>query len=157
MVVVAANAIGTPRLLLLSEWQRRQFPVELQTKIEVIHDGIDTDKVTPDASARVSLKRQGVVRRAGDEVVTFVNRNLEPYRGYHIFMRALPKILAARPNARAIIIGGDDGLAPALRERATLRIAFGAATWPHQLVRGMLLEQIYRAITILAGHPYHRA
>lgn len=60
-----------------------------------------------------------------------------------------------RPAA-VFIIGGDDGLAPALRERATLRLAFGAATWPHQMVRGMLLEQIYRAITILAGHPYHR-
>ena len=61
-----------------------------------------------------------------------------------------------RPAA-VFIIGGDDGLAPALRERATLRLAFGAATWPHQLVRGMLLEQLYRAVTILAGHPYHRA
>ena len=61
-----------------------------------------------------------------------------------------------RPAA-VFIIGGDDGLAPALRERAALRLAFGAATWPHQLVRGMLLEQIYRATTILAGHPYHRA
>ena len=55
------------------------------------------------------------------------------------------------------VIGGDDGLAPSLRDKATLRLAFGAATWPHQLVRGMLLEQIYRALTILAGHPYHRA
>ena len=59
--------------------------------------------------------------------------------------------------AVVFIIGGDDGLAPALRERATLRLAFGAATWPHQLVRAMLLEQLYRAMTILAGHPYHRA
>ena len=48
-------------------------------------------------------------------------------------------------------------LPPSLRDRATLRLAFGAATWPHQLVRVMLLEQIYRAITILSGHPYHRA
>jgi 23S rRNA (pseudouridine1915-N3)-methyltransferase len=63
---------------------------------------------------------------------------------------------AGRPAA-VFVIGGDDGLAPALRERATLRLAFGAATWPHQLMRGMLLEQIYRAVTILAGHPYHRA
>jgi 23S rRNA (pseudouridine1915-N3)-methyltransferase len=63
---------------------------------------------------------------------------------------------AGRPAA-VFIIGGDDGLAPALRERATLRLAFGSATWPHQLVRGMLLEQLYRAVTILAGHPYHRA
>jgi len=54
-------------------------------------------------------------------------------------------------------IGGADGLSPDLRRRAKLCIAFGAATWPHQMVRVMLLEQIYRAATILAGHPYHRA
>jgi 23S rRNA (pseudouridine1915-N3)-methyltransferase len=54
-------------------------------------------------------------------------------------------------------IGGADGLSPDLRRRAKLSVAFGAATWPHQMVRVMLLEQIYRAATILAGHPYHRA
>jgi 23S rRNA (pseudouridine1915-N3)-methyltransferase len=55
------------------------------------------------------------------------------------------------------VIGGADGLSPDLRRRARLRMAFGSATWPHQMVRVMLLEQIYRAATILAGHPYHRA
>ena len=55
------------------------------------------------------------------------------------------------------IIGGADGLSPDLRRKAKLSLAFGAATWPHQMVRVMLLEQIYRAATILAGHPYHRA
>jgi 23S rRNA (pseudouridine1915-N3)-methyltransferase len=59
--------------------------------------------------------------------------------------------------AVCFIIGGADGLAASLQGQATLRLAFGAATWPHQLVRVMLLEQIYRAGTILAGHPYHRA
>src|SRR3954470_18167645 len=54
------------------------------------------------------------------------------------------------------IIGGPDGLSPDLRRKSKLTVAFGAATWPHQLVRVMLLEQIYRASTILAGHPYHR-
>jgi 23S rRNA (pseudouridine1915-N3)-methyltransferase len=54
-------------------------------------------------------------------------------------------------------IGGADGLSPDFRRKAKLRIAFGSATWPHQMVRVMLLEQIYRAATILAGHPYHRA
>jgi 23S rRNA (pseudouridine1915-N3)-methyltransferase len=58
--------------------------------------------------------------------------------------------------AVVFIIGAADGLAPSLREKASLAIAFGAATWPHQLVRIMLLEQLYRAVTILAGHPYHR-
>jgi len=54
-------------------------------------------------------------------------------------------------------IGGADGLSPDLRRKAKLRMAFGSATWPHQMVRVMLLEQVYRAATILAGHPYHRA
>jgi len=58
--------------------------------------------------------------------------------------------------AAAFIIGGPDGIAPSLRDKAKLKLAFGAATWPHQLVRIMLLEQIYRAITIMSGHPYHR-
>jgi 23S rRNA (pseudouridine1915-N3)-methyltransferase len=59
-------------------------------------------------------------------------------------------------EAVCFIIGGADGLAAALRERADLVLAFGSTTWPHQLVRIMLMEQIYRAITILSGHPYHR-
>ena len=59
--------------------------------------------------------------------------------------------------AAVFIIGAADGLAPSLKEKASLAIAFGAATWPHQLIRIMLLEQLYRAVTILAGHPYHRA
>ena len=54
------------------------------------------------------------------------------------------------------VIGGPDGLAPTLSDQADLHLAFGALTWPHQLVRIMLLEQIYRATTILSGHPYHR-
>ncbi len=61
-----------------------------------------------------------------------------------------------RPAA-VFLIGGADGLAASLRDKATLRLSFGAATWPHQLVRVMLLEQLYRATTILSGHPYHRA
>ena len=56
----------------------------------------------------------------------------------------------------AFVIGGPDGLAPTLADAAELRLAFGTQTWPHQLVRIMLLEQIYRATTILSGHPYHR-
>jgi 23S rRNA (pseudouridine1915-N3)-methyltransferase len=60
--------------------------------------------------------------------------------------------------AQAIFaIGGADGLSPDLQRKAKLAIAFGSATWPHQMVRVMLLEQIYRAATILAAHPYHRA
>jgi 23S rRNA (pseudouridine1915-N3)-methyltransferase len=57
----------------------------------------------------------------------------------------------------AFMIGGADGLDPALIADAHHRIAFGAMTWPHQLVRLLLAEQLYRAATILAGHPYHRS
>ena len=64
-----------------------------------------------------------------------------------------------RSNNRAaavFMIGGPDGLAETLSDKADLRLAFGAATWPHQLVRAMLLEQLYRVATMLSGHPYHR-
>jgi 23S rRNA (pseudouridine1915-N3)-methyltransferase len=61
-----------------------------------------------------------------------------------------------RPAA-VFLIGGPDGLSPSLQDEAELKLAFGAATWPHQIVRVMLLEQLYRAATILPGHPYHRA
>ena len=57
----------------------------------------------------------------------------------------------------AFLIGGADGHHPSLREKADLTLAFGRATFPHMLVRAMLTEQIYRVITILSGHPYHRA
>ncbi|BAR98875.1 23S rRNA (pseudouridine(1915)-N(3))-methyltransferase RlmH [Blastochloris viridis] len=66
----------------------------------------------------------------------------------------------ARDSGRgtlAFVIGGPDGLAEALRARAELVVSFGALTWPHQLVRVLLAEQVYRAMTILSGHPYHRA
>jgi 23S rRNA (pseudouridine1915-N3)-methyltransferase len=68
----------------------------------------------------------------------------------------LQKWRAEEPPAVCFVIGGADGLAAGLRERAKLKLAFGAVTWPHQLVRIMLLEQLYRAASILAGLPYHR-
>ena len=82
-------------------------------------------------------------------------------RGDNIDSASLAAQLAKfRSNDRpavVFVIGGADGLSPSLRDKAELRLAFGAATWPHQLVRVMLLEQLYRATTILTGHPYHRA
>lgn len=88
-------------------WQARSFPEEMRAKIRVIHDGIDTGRLRPDPSATVTLLDGALRLRAGDEVLTFVNRNLEPYRGYHTFMRALPEVLARRPHARVVIVGGD--------------------------------------------------
>jgi glycosyltransferase involved in cell wall biosynthesis len=89
-----------------TQFQASVFPDELKSKIGVIFDGIDTQKIAPNPNAQVTLPG-GVVLKAGDPVITFINRNFEPYRGYHIFMRALPKILADNPKAHVIMIGGD--------------------------------------------------
>lgn len=89
-------------------WQRQGFPPEWQSKIEVIHEGVDTDTVRPDPTARFRLPATGQTLAPGDEVVTYVARDLEPYRGFHIFLRALPELLRRRPNCQVLIIGRDD-------------------------------------------------
>lgn len=89
-----------------THWQASTFPEPFRSLITVAHDGIDTDVVAPNPDAKLELG-SGVKLGHEDEVITFVNRNLEPYRGYHTFMRALPEILARRPNARVLIVGGD--------------------------------------------------
>jgi len=89
-----------------TRFQAATFPACFQSKLRVIHDGVDTDRLHPDPDARLTLP-SGQVLRAGDEVLSFVNRNLEPYRGYHSFMRALPQVMAARPRAQVVIVGGD--------------------------------------------------
>lgn len=90
-----------------THWQASTFPEPFRNRITVVHDGIDTEAVAPNPYVSLTLNGNIVLTKA-DEVVTFVNRNLEPYRGYHIFMRALPEILARRPNARILIVGSDD-------------------------------------------------
>ena len=100
-----------------THWQASLFPEPFASRIAVIHDGIRTDQIKPDAHASIRVQtQQGLVQLGqNDEVITFVNRNLEPYRGYHQFMRALPAILKARPQARVVIIGGNEvsyGAAP---------------------------------------------
>jgi len=90
-----------------THWQASTFPQPFRDKITVVHDGIDTQAVAPNPAVSLTLNGDLTLTRQ-DEVITFVNRNLEPYRGYHIFMRALPEILKRRPNARVLIVGGDD-------------------------------------------------
>jgi glycosyltransferase involved in cell wall biosynthesis len=81
-----------------TNWQRSVHPSEFQSKIRVIHDGVDTDALQPQEDW--ALGRD-------EEVVTYVARNLEPYRGFHSFMRALPYLQRARPKAQVHIVGGD--------------------------------------------------
>jgi glycosyltransferase involved in cell wall biosynthesis len=90
-----------------TRFQADTFPPEFRDKITVIHDGVDTQMIRPKPDVRFRLPGQPDLTRA-DEVITFVNRNLEPYRGYHVFMRALPRLLRERPQARVLIVGGDD-------------------------------------------------
>lgn len=90
-----------------TRWQASTYPPILRERIKVIFDGVDTAVMKPDPAATLTLPG-GKVVKAGDEVLTFVNRNLEPYRGYHTFMRALPAIMAERPEAEVVIVGGDD-------------------------------------------------
>ena len=87
-------------------YQASTFPEEWQKLITVTHDGVDTNALRPNPDATYTLANGKVLTR-DDEVVTFVNRNLEPYRGYHVFMRALPEILRTRPNADILVVGGD--------------------------------------------------
>lgn len=89
-----------------TQWQANTFPQHIREKITVIHDGIDTDAVTINPNARLTLQ-SGLQVTRGDEVITFVSRTLEPLRGFHIFMRALPKILSAKPNAQVLIVGAE--------------------------------------------------
>ncbi len=79
-----------------TRWQHKQFSPTQAARMSVIHDGIDTDTVSPGNAP------------SGEELITYVARNLEPYRGFHVFMRAIPEIQKRRPNARIVIVGGDD-------------------------------------------------
>ena len=91
-------------------WQASTFPEPFRNQITVVHDGIDTEAVVPNPNIGLTLNTAtgSIALTKADEVITFVNRNLEPYRGYHIFMRALPELLKRRPNARVLIVGGND-------------------------------------------------
>ena len=91
-----------------TRWQKQQFPLQFQTMLHEVHEGIDTQTVAPDANAWVRPTRAGVELRAGDEVVTYVARNLENYRGFPSFMRALPQVLDRRPKAHVLVVGGNE-------------------------------------------------
>ena len=88
-------------------WQRSLFPVAMQAGISLLHEGIDCVRACPDPNAWLRLGRDDMVLTRADEVITYVARNLEPYRGFHVFMRALPEILRRRPRAHVLIAGGD--------------------------------------------------
>jgi glycosyltransferase involved in cell wall biosynthesis len=109
-------------------WQRSVHPPELRSRITVLHEGADTDLVRPDPKAWIMLKSDQPPLTAADEVVTYVARNLEPYRGFHIFMRAAAEILRRRPHTRIIVVGGDG-------------VSYGAPAADNRSWREVMLEE----------------
>lgn len=129
------RALGWSRidLLELPEARHRQAPERKSAEAEALLQSV------PPGSIFVALDEHG------DNLTSEqLARNLDQWR-----QRGAPALVFA--------IGGPDGHGPELQSKAQLKLAFGAATWPHLLVRAMLLEQLYRSMTILTGHPYHRA
>jgi glycosyltransferase involved in cell wall biosynthesis len=91
-------------------WQKSSYPAYFQDRITVVHDGIDTEVVKPNSSAKFAFQGASGQRRVftrADKVVTFVNRNLEPYRGYHVFMRSLPLLLSEHSTVQVVLVGGE--------------------------------------------------
>lgn len=131
-----------------TQFQADTFPEDFRDKITVCHDGINTVTACPLPDVRLSIEGQVDVTRK-DEVITFVNRNLEPYRGYHIFMRALPRLLRERPKATVLIVGGDE-------------VSYGSAppkgqTWKQIFideVRGQIPDADWARVHFLGRIPY---
>lgn len=141
-----------------THWQRSRYPEILQPKIIVQHEGIDTENLGPDPNATVTTS-SGLVLKAGDPVITYVARNLEPYRGFHIFMRALERIQKVHPTCHALIVGGD-GVSYGKRPK-------DAANWREQMLREVKVDptrthfmgrmpyaQYLKVLRVSAAHVY---
>jgi glycosyltransferase involved in cell wall biosynthesis len=130
-----------------TRWQRSQYPSRYHSRISVVHDGIDTRLVHPEPNARLWLEG-GASLGSEDEVVTYSARNLEPYRGFHVFMRSLPKVLRSRPNAHVLIVGGDS-------------VSYGrrpsrASTWRQQLLAELAGEIDLRRVHFVGRLPFRQ-
>ena len=122
-----------------THWQRGLHPPEMQSRISVLHEGVDTDLVRPSPKASFKLPGSGRVLTRRDEVVTYVARNLEPYRGFHVFMRALPQLLSRRKRAHVVIVG-DDG------------VSYGAPPPPTSTFRELMLQEVGSKIDLKRVH-----
>ena len=133
-----------------THWQASTFPEHISKKISVIHDGIDTEVLRPNPDVQFALDSGKVLTRK-DEVITFVNRSLEPYRGFHVFMRSLPTLLKERPNAEVLIVG-KEGVSYGAQPKDGL-------SWKQQFVKEVLpkLDESQRSrVHFLNTIPYDR-
>jgi glycosyltransferase involved in cell wall biosynthesis len=122
-----------------TRWQRSLHPAEMQSRISVLHEGVDTNVARPNPKARFKLPGSGRTLTRRDEVVTYVARNLEPYRGFHIFMRALPQLMRRRKKAQVVIVG-DDG------------VSYGAPPPPASTFRAMMLQELGSKLDLTRVH-----
>ncbi|UFN51096.1 glycosyltransferase family 4 protein [Roseomonas sp. OT10] len=109
-----------------TRWQRDRFPPWFRQRISLVHEGVDTQRCAPVAAATVTLP-DGTTFHAGDEVVSYVARGLEPYRGFPTFLRALPELMRRRPNAHVVLVGGEE-----VRYGRSPR---GGGTWKDQMLQ----------------------
>ena len=100
------SASGSDWGITPTQWQYSTYPPGMQSRMSVVHEGVDTDAIRPNPNA-VFITESGKELRPGQKVVTFVARNLEPYRGFHTFMRAIPRIQRLHPDAEILIVGSD--------------------------------------------------
>ncbi|MDP2848511.1 MAG: glycosyltransferase family 4 protein [Humidesulfovibrio sp.] len=143
-----------------TSWQRSLHPKAYLHKISVAHEGIDTAFMAPNPKAVFQLP-DGRTLKSGDKVLTFVARHLEPYRGFHVFMRALPEIQRRNPEAVTVIVGGDSvsyGRKPegAANWRVKLLAEVGANLDLSRVVfTGQLPYAAYRSLLqVSAAHAY---
>jgi len=122
-----------------TQWQRSLYPPEIRSRISAIHEGVDTNIVRPNRSAVFKLPGSGRVLTRRDEVVTYVSRNLEPYRGFHTFMRALPALLRRRKRAQVVIVGGDG-------------VSYGAPPPPRSTFKEMMLLELRAKLDLSRVH-----
>jgi glycosyltransferase involved in cell wall biosynthesis len=141
-----------------THWQKSRHPEIFQPKITVQHEGIDTHGLHPDPNAWIKTP-SGQVLKAGDPVVTYVARNLEPYRGFHVFMRALEKLQRQHPTVHTVIVGGDEVSygraprdAPNWREKMLREVKLDA-TRTHFMGRLPRAEYI-KVLQVSAAHVY---
>ena len=154
--LVAKNANNLLNLELMdagvcpTQWQFGTLPHAFRDKVTVLHDGVDTQALRPDPQAQVEVVDDSGRRvhiQAGDPIVTYVGRNLEPFRGYHQFMRALPRILRVCPQARVIIVGADG-------------VSYGAAppagTWKQHFLDEVREQLDLSRVHFVGTQPYSR-
>jgi glycosyltransferase involved in cell wall biosynthesis len=122
-----------------TRWQRDLHPPDMRPRISVLHEGVDTTVVRPDPNATFRLPGTDRTLTCNDEVLTYVARNLEPYRGFHAFMRALPHVMKRRKQLQVVVLGGDE-------------VSYSSPPPPGKTYRQLMLEELGDSIDMSRLH-----